>query len=42
MKKIYEMPLFEVSMVDHPDVIRTSQVEDIDNYVNFANLRGQV
>ena len=41
MKKIYEMPLFEVSMVDHQDVITSSQVEPIDNYVSFSHLRGR-
>ena len=39
MKKIYEAPSFEMNMVDCQDVITTSQVEKIDNYVDFARLR---
>lgn len=39
MKKTYEKPMVEMSMVDQQDVITTSQIEMVDNFLDFNRLR---
>ena len=39
MKKIYEIPMIEMNMVDSQDVIATSVVEVGDNFLDFNRLR---
>ena len=39
MKKTYEKPMVEMSMVDSQDVIATSIVEVGDNFLDFNRLR---